>query len=516
MIHAKLFAAALAALMIVALLCSCGSNTGQNIVNNEFHTTVPFGAVPDDFKDIVERNLFYEAEAFEDKLLKCNTADSDEKGSPTSYKISSIGFDGRTLSEATVETGRRNSVYGLTATSDGGFIFTVAFYDYFEDGKWLSEDGFSSYIVKYDKNANPEWKTEFESVEGRALREIREVGDHYYVFGDFQTPETKTVGVGSPTDIMLVKLDKSGNTVNKRLIGGSSFDWIDDDTIAYEKGSSSGGYFTFSAYVQSKDGDFKENGSKDGYPVKLKIKIDTEFNILSMSKDSSKNSVHERVGFLDGKEIFRNDIMFNNFADGYVTAIVDYGDKYLIVSEKRTGIYENTPLYISSIWYNTETVYGMYDKSGKLLWKDAVKSSHYEDMIFYFDDPHGSTAPEATEEPISVPTMPDDDTIRARYFRPNARPDGTYGIDRFSITLCNDGTCQYYETFISSHIGFCEYTIDGDLLTITDENIRTVYGDIIKKIYKFRIVGDTLVFIADGSDSFTFIKLPDGAVFGKE
>ena len=129
MIHTKLFAAALAALMIVASLCSCGSNTGQNIVNYEFHTTVPSGDVPDDFKDIVERNLFYEAEAFEDKLLKCNTADSDEKGSPTSYKISSIGFDGRTLSETTVETGRRNSVYGLTATSDGGFIFTVAFYE---------------------------------------------------------------------------------------------------------------------------------------------------------------------------------------------------------------------------------------------------------------------------------------------------------------------------------------------------------------------------------------------------
>ncbi|MBR6049961.1 MAG: hypothetical protein IKP68_02010 [Clostridia bacterium] len=515
MIHAKLFAAALAALMLIASLCSCGSNTGQNIVNNEFHTTVPFGAVPDDFKDIVERNLFYKAEAFKDKLLKCNTADSDEKGYSMGYVTESLGFDGKTLAKVTLETGYGYRIYGLTATSDGGFIFTLAFSDHIENGKWMSEDGFSSYIVKYDKNGNQEWKTEFESVEGRALREIREVGDHYYVFGDFQTPETKTVGVGSPTDIMLVKLDKSGNAVNKRLIGGSSFDWIDDDTIAYEKGILTGGYFTFSAYVQSKDGDFKENGSKDGYPVKLTIKVDTDFNILSMNKNSSKGGVRERVGFLDGKEIFRNDIMFNNFADGYVTAIVDYGDKYLIVSENRTGIYENTPQYISSTWYNTETVYGMYDKSGKLLWKDAVKSSHYEDMIFYFDDPYGSTAPEATEEPISVPTMPDDDTIRARYVRPNARPDGTYGIDRFSITLYNDGTCQYYETMISSYIGVGKYTIDGDLLTLTDDNIVTLNGP-ITKTFKFKIVGDTLVFIADGSDSFTFIKLPDGAVFGKE
>ena len=192
-----------------------------------------------------------------------------------------------------------------------------------------------------------------------------------------------------------------------------------------------------------------------------------------------------------------------------------YGDKYLIVSENRTGIYENTPQYISSIWYNTETVYGMYDKSGKLLWKDAVKSSHYEDMIFYFDDPNGSTAPEATEEPISVPAMPDDDTIRARYFRQNARPDGTYGIDRFSITLYNDGTCQYYETFISSHIGMCRYEIDGDILTITDDGIPGLYGT-LTNIYKFKIVGDTLVFLADESNEFMYVKLPDGSVFGKE
>lgn len=126
-----------------------------------------------------------------------------------------------------------------------------------------------------------------------------------------------------------------------------------------------------------------------------------------------------------------------------------------------------------------------------------------------------TTAPEATEEPISVPTMPDDDTIRARYVRPNARPDGTYGIDGFSITLYNDGTCQYYETLISSYIGMCRYEIDGDILTITDDGIPGLYGT-LTNIYKFKIVGDTLVFLADGSDDFMYIKLPDGAVFEKE
>lgn len=512
--HLRFAAALLAALILVVSLCSCESRTeptNNYNTNEEFHKTEPVGTVPDDFKNIVEQNLFYDAEAFEDKLLKSYDAIADEKGYSMGYVTESLGFDGKTLAKVTLETGYGYRIYGLTATSDGGFIFTLAFSDHIENGKWMSEDGFSSYIVKYDKNGNQEWKTEFESVEGRALREIREVSDHYYVFGDFQTPETKRLGVSSRTDIMLVKLDKSGNAVNKRLIGGSDFDWIDDDTIAYEKGILTDEYFTFSAYVQSKDGDFKEKGSKDGYPVKVKIKVDTDFNILSMSKDSSKDSVHERVGFLDGKEIFRDDKMFKNFADGYVTAIVDYGDSYLIVSENKTGIYENTPGYISATWYNTETVYAMYDKSGKLIWKDAVKSSHYEDSILYFEDHTETTAPEPAEEPVRTPIIIEDGHKYTTYRRKNEPSLG--GIsDYFTITLRDDGRCQYYATFLSSYIGVCKYEIKGDILTITDDGIPGLYGT-LTNIYKFKIVGDTLVFLADESSEFMYKRLPDGAVF---
>lgn len=126
-----------------------------------------------------------------------------------------------------------------------------------------------------------------------------------------------------------------------------------------------------------------------------------------------------------------------------------------------------------------------------------------------------STTAETTEPPETTTAVTDDKRGLTTYIRPNASPDGTYGINRFSITLCDDGTCQYYETMISSYIGVGKYTIDGDLLTLTDDNIVTLNGP-ITKTFKFKIVGDTLVFIADGSDSFTFIKLPDGAVFVKE
>ena len=47
----------------------------------------------------------------------------------------------------------------------------------------------------------------------------------------------------------------------------------------------------------------------------------------------------------------------------------------MIVSENNTGIYENIPPTISSIWYYTETVYSAYDNSGKMIFRASVDSS---------------------------------------------------------------------------------------------------------------------------------------------
>ena len=66
---------------------------------------------------------------------------------------------------------------------------------------------------------------------------------------------------------------------------------------------------------------------------------------------------------------------FRDFNDGSIQASLDDGEFCLIVSTNITGIYENTPPVISSIWYYYETVYGAYDNEGNLLWKSTVDSS---------------------------------------------------------------------------------------------------------------------------------------------
>ena len=66
---------------------------------------------------------------------------------------------------------------------------------------------------------------------------------------------------------------------------------------------------------------------------------------------------------------------------------------------------------------------------------------------------------------------------------------------------------QYYETPISSYIGLGQFALDGDVLTIKDGRTN-----------RFRLEedGEKLVWLAEGSDNFTFVKLTDGATFSQD
>lgn len=76
-------------------------------------------------------------------------------------------------------------------------------------------------------------------------------------------------------------------------------------------------------------------------------------------------------------------------------------------------------------------------------------------------------------------------------------------IMRFYIILDMENEMfQYYETPISSYIGFGRFRLEGDILTIEDNRVN-----------RFRLEDDKLVWLAEGSDNFTFVKLTDGAAF---
>jgi len=79
----------------------------------------------------------------------------------------------------------------------------------------------------------------------------------------------------------------------------------------------------------------------------------------------------------------------------------------------------------------------------------------------------------------------------------------------FSITLNRDGTFQYYEGPLSSYIGMGKWSLEDDIVTLSD----TSGHDFINR---FQVRGDALVFLAEGSSNFLYVKVADGETFSPE
>ncbi len=76
----------------------------------------------------------------------------------------------------------------------------------------------------------------------------------------------------------------------------------------------------------------------------------------------------------------------------------------------------------------------------------------------------------------------------------------------FQLTLMEDGRFTYYATPLSSYIGYGNYVIEDDIITLTDDGS---YGF----VNHFRIKNGKLIFIADGSSNFMYVKLKNGDAF---
>lgn len=78
----------------------------------------------------------------------------------------------------------------------------------------------------------------------------------------------------------------------------------------------------------------------------------------------------------------------------------------------------------------------------------------------------------------------------------------------FTITLNNDGTFTYSEGFLSSYLGVGKWKLDGGELILTD-NKET--GRPLEN--RFKIADGELVFQAEASSNFIYVKAADGEKF---
>ena len=82
----------------------------------------------------------------------------------------------------------------------------------------------------------------------------------------------------------------------------------------------------------------------------------------------------------------------------------------------------------------------------------------------------------------------------------------------FTITLHEDGSYQYYESMLSSHIGVGNFTFEDNTVTIVDDQIPGVSGSLTITVV-FGFENGNLIYRAEESDRFMYVNLPDGAEF---
>lgn len=84
--------------------------------------------------------------------------------------------------------------------------------------------------------------------------------------------------------------------------------------------------------------------------------------------------------------------------------------------------------------------------------------------------------------------------------------------NEFAIRLDNDGSFTYYEGFFSSYIGTGSWQLDGDILTLRERDYSSLDGA-VGRVYYFNVGDDSLSFISESSDHFTYIDVSDGERF---
>ena len=354
-------------LMCLVVLAGC-KNTKQTENPDAPKSIAQVGQIPDDFRHIVETDLFDGIIAFEDRLLKAEIAETNEEHRAVTHHIQMMDLYGNNLANYICNSDDAYHVGTLTATQDEGFLFVLGFSDYaYDQDTWASDHGFASRIIKCDEKGNLLFDTPLDGVEGRALKHCFEANERFYFFGTIETPETKIKGVGSRSDIYMVVIDSTGAVANTQMIAGSDFDSLDAAEIT-ENG------FVLSVSAQSDDGDFVGSQS-NGFPKDWIFTVNYDLDITGKEMKTGRDYLDSRLGEKNGKTIYKSDSLLTNFDAGTPEAYIDYGDFYLIVSSNNTGVYEKTPPMISSIWYYTESVYSAYDYSGDLIFRASVDSS---------------------------------------------------------------------------------------------------------------------------------------------
>ncbi len=261
----------------------------------------------------------------------------------------------------------------------------------------------------------------------------------------------KTEQNGGYSDICITKYDSDGRELRKQTYGGSDFDWANAAKYNAQMG------IVISGISQSNDGNFANNSNSPFVaciePETLAVKWIASVQIADWvyhvsdeavyvvrnegEKYNGKNELKLSIVKLDrdGNKIWVTEPLsqwiygITELSDGRVIGIQRFSDYQAIEKSGAINCYSKDgeklstfeadcygdieptndegfivvsvrniktipqPLYISSIWYDTETVVTKYDKNDKIEWRktyDSIKDATGADRVMPLSD--GSVA----------------------------------------------------------------------------------------------------------------------------
>jgi PKD repeat protein len=198
------------------------------------------------------------------------SSDDDVQGNHGDFDCWIVKLDksGNLVWQKCLGGSRSDGAWCINQTADGGYV--VAGYTSSKDGDVSGNHGDWDYwVVKLDASGNMEWQKCLGGSGKDMARSIRQTADGGYVVAGYTSSNDGDVsGNHGMEDYWVVKLDKSGDLVWQKLLGGK-----DMEEASSVRQTSDGGYVV-TGYTKSNDGDVSGNhgkvGTADFWVVKLR------------------------------------------------------------------------------------------------------------------------------------------------------------------------------------------------------------------------------------------------------
>ncbi len=332
-----------------------GGNAGAGEISLNY--TSPYGEVPDEFKHIVEQNLFNKATVYGDRLIK-----EDFNNETDLVTIEMLNYSGETVAVLEFSSLTYGHLDKILMTDSGDFLAVFG-------GGPVYPDPMHPYypptrIVEFDKNGNILNEATFDDLKTSALEFIFPTPDGYIFVGSMEKESTRTY-----SNVIIGSLDKDLNITNQLILGEEN---------AHND-------LSFASFINGKLNVYNRSLIDTGEGV---LKRKEEFSKLIF--DSKLILIEETVSdkrFDYSTEITRDEDYYAYYekanlekASGF--KLIEYEGFDLVVARFHSAgdftcnLDSNGAINPLSLYY--ETVYSAFSKDGELLWRASVDGTDYE------------------------------------------------------------------------------------------------------------------------------------------